>query len=63
MNANDNVAMAGTISVRLPWDVFSKIDTMAKEEDRSRSNIARRLLLKAVNGEEPDVPVSPALHP
>lgn len=63
MNANDNVAMAGTISVRLPWSVFSKIDAMARKEDRSRSNIARRLLLKAVNGDGSDAPADPARQP
>lgn len=39
-----------TFSLRLPADLASKLDALAKKQGRSRSNVIRYLLTKALEG-------------
>ena len=38
-----------TFSLRLPADLAEKLDALAAEQKRSRSNVIRMLLTKALN--------------
>jgi predicted transcriptional regulator len=40
------------LSIRVEPDLIHRIDALAKEEDRTRSNMARRLLLEALAARE-----------
>jgi predicted transcriptional regulator len=40
------------LSIRVDADLIRRLDALAKADDRTRSNMARRLLLKAIEAAE-----------